>query len=58
MPVTQGTIPGFREVARYWTVAILEQVAPPRQYGRLPEDGREPPQTGLDEKLDPGVQAH
>jgi phosphatidylinositol glycan class B len=58
VPVTQGTIPGFRESARYRTVAILEQVAPPQQYRRLAEDGRNPDQAGLEERLNPEGQPH
>jgi hypothetical protein len=58
MPVSRGTIPGFRETARYRTVAILEQVAPPQQYRRLADDGRKPNQPGLEERLGPGVEPH
>jgi len=58
MPVSRGTIPGFRESARYRTVAILEQVAPPQQYRRLADDGRKPGQPGLEERLGPGIEPH
>jgi phosphatidylinositol glycan class B len=58
VPVTQGSIPGFRESMRYRTVAILEQVAPPQHYRRLAEDGRKPDQVGLEDRLDPGSKPH
>lgn len=55
VPVTQAAIPGFRISTRYRNVAILEQVSPPPAYRRLKRDGREPRQSGLDDRLDPGV---
>jgi GPI mannosyltransferase 3 len=55
VPVTQAAIPGFRLSTRYRSVAILEQVSPPPAYRRLKRDAREPRQSGLDDRLDPGV---
>jgi GPI mannosyltransferase 3 len=46
-------IPGFRVLARYRTVAILEQEAPPPAYRRLAKDGREPRQAGMDDEFAP-----
>jgi hypothetical protein len=48
VPVTHATIPGFRVSARYGSIAILEQVAPPPLYRRLAADGREPREPGLE----------
>jgi GPI mannosyltransferase 3 len=46
---------GFREAARYGKVVVLEQTAPPETYTKLPKDGREPQQPGVDDRLTPNV---
>jgi phosphatidylinositol glycan class B len=53
VPATQDQIPGFRVSARYRTVAILQQEAPPPAYRRLGKDGREPHQAGINDALRP-----
>jgi hypothetical protein len=51
VPAIRTVIPGFRVSARYGSVAILEQVAPPPAYRPLATDVREPRQPGLDQDL-------
>jgi len=52
---TQSVPPGFQVAARYGSIAVLEQVTPPPTYRRLPKDGREPQQPGVDDRLTPTV---
>jgi hypothetical protein len=52
-PADQTDIPGFRPVASYGDVAILEQVSPPAAYRRLAKDGREPREPRVEDRLRP-----
>jgi hypothetical protein len=46
---------GFRVSAVFGKVSVLEQEAPPASYSRLPQDGREPKQQGVDDRFAPTV---
>ena len=52
-PADQTDIPGFRPVATYGDLAILEQVSPPAAYRRLAKDGREPREPRVEDRLRP-----
>jgi hypothetical protein len=55
LPAAQSPLPGFRRAARYGDIAVLEQIAPPKAYRRLREDGREPKLIGVDDRFTPTV---
>ncbi len=46
---------GFRVSARYGSIVLLEQSDPPPSYRKLPADGREPKQPGVDDRYTPNV---
>jgi GPI mannosyltransferase 3 len=53
VPADQTDIPGFRRVASYGDLAILEQILPPAAYRRLAKDGREPREPRVEDRLRP-----
>jgi GPI mannosyltransferase 3 len=48
---------GYHLIATFGDVVVLEQSAPPPSYRRLPTDGRNPQQPGVDDRLKPTVKS-
>jgi GPI mannosyltransferase 3 len=55
LPAKATVPPGFRLAARHGALAILEQMSPPPTFRRLPQDGREPKQDGVEDRFTPTV---